>query len=193
MNLCVFLFFPSQKKWVTYPGRVQDWNSTGYTQISDGECKYGLKLFTIQHHARDALIMFFPHSSRCPSTTGQKLLPQRVLQSVQSSVSSLHFPYPLFYFRSFCSYLRHRLHFPRYPSFLLTYVRYISPPWLCVTVLYISHIRSNWSFPFFCSSTFQNLPFISSLRQSLYLHWHPWTTHVRNARNVKFALHFRLG
>jgi hypothetical protein len=104
MNLYVVLFFPSESKWVMYTGRVHDWNSTGYSQSSDGECKYGLKRFTIQHHARDALIMFFPHSSRCPSTTRQNILPQRVLQSVRSSDFSLNFPYSLFYFRSYVTF-----------------------------------------------------------------------------------------
>ena len=42
-----------------------------------------------------------------------------------------------------------------YPPFCLLYILYSFrlPPWICVTLLHFSHIRSNWSYPSFSSTT----------------------------------------
>jgi hypothetical protein len=43
-NECMLsCFFPRDKKWIISKGYVGDWNSTGYSQKYDGQCKYGLK------------------------------------------------------------------------------------------------------------------------------------------------------
>ena len=61
---------------------------------------------------------------------------------------------------------------PSYFSFFLLYVGHFFLPWLCVILLQFLYDRPNWSFPFFCSTTFQNFPGVSDVlsKESIFQH-----------------------
>jgi len=60
----LILLFPREGKEIANPGWVRDWNNTGYSQMHEEECKYGLKSFKIQHHVLHTFITYITLSSR---------------------------------------------------------------------------------------------------------------------------------
>jgi hypothetical protein len=121
-----------------------------------------------------------PPSFRSLTINPQSLL-KRVMQKLGLCVPSFNFHYSLVSLGLSGSFirLRHllpftsilpsilpsitcfRSHFLRHMRtiqltfLLLSYVRYSSPPWLCIILLHFSHYRSNWSSPTFSSTTLQ--------------------------------------
>ena len=113
-------------------------------------------------------------------------LPKWVLNTARRSVSSFNFQYPLVFIRSSSSCLRllpllpvtffplsffsitsfrrqflHKMCPIQLAFLFLLYVGYSFFSWLCVILPHFSQDRSNWSSPFFFSTTFQNFSGIS--------------------------------
>jgi hypothetical protein len=85
----------------------------------------------------------------------QSLFQKRVLHSWRLRFSSFNFQYPLFSLRSSSilegsSYARYDQ--LNYPYFFLMYVWYSCLPWFHVILSHLSHDRSSWSSPSFCTT-----------------------------------------
>jgi len=165
---------------------------TDHVYYSTAATRFGLlshlqgHLITLPEDVQNYRIVWFINFVVCLKT-GPKPLPKRALHIVRSRPCSFKWEYTLLSLRSSSSFLRLLPRLPvtsippcifpsiircrkfrrkMWPIQLAFHLLISCRIFLCsltLILLHLSHDRSNWSFPSFSSTTFQNFPGVSDL------------------------------